>query len=118
MLVNLRPCALRNTPTVKLNKSMSGSGPEALPPNVLSRAPAGRTLRISHFGTLPAYSIAISSRYALAHPILLSATTIVVSVSNIPSFTTGRFAIKLRSTLKPTPVPHIRTYISSSNARG
>ena len=52
----------------------------ALPPKILSLAPAGLILDISHLGILPAYNKLISSLYADAHPILLSATTTVVSV--------------------------------------
>ena len=53
-----------------------------------------------------------------AQPILLSATTMVLSVLWKVSATTGSLVMKLRSTLKPTPVPHINTYISSSKLRG
>ena len=59
-----------NTPTQKLNRSSKGSGPDALPPNVFSLAPAGRTLLKSHFGILPAYSKLINSLNPVAQPIL------------------------------------------------
>ena len=48
---NVRPAAFLNVSTVKLNKSTNGSGPEDLPPKVLSLAPAARTLDTSHAGT-------------------------------------------------------------------
>ena len=118
MDVSLRPSALRKTSTQKWNKSSNGCAPDARPPNVSSLAPAGRTPDISHLGILPAYSIAISSRNADAHPTLLSPTTIVLSVLWNDSATTGSLVMKLRSTLNPTPVPHISTYISSSKLRG
>ena len=41
--------------TAKLNSSTSGAGPDALPPNVLSLAPAGRTRETSHLGISPAH---------------------------------------------------------------
>ena len=43
MELSLRPAAPRKTSTVNLNRSSRGSGPDALPPNVLSVEPAGRT---------------------------------------------------------------------------
>jgi hypothetical protein len=77
--VNLRPAALLNDATVKLNRDPNGSGPDALPPNVLRVAPAGRILDKSQQGTCPTYNIPTNSLKALAHPSLLSATIIVVS---------------------------------------
>src|SRR5690606_18754161 len=51
--LSLRPTAPLNLLMTNLNKSSRGPGPEALPPNVLSLAPAGRTLETSHLGTSP-----------------------------------------------------------------
>ena len=116
--VSLRPAALRNRATVKLNRSTSGAGPDARPPKVLSLAPAGRTLLTSHDGTSPVHSIASSCLNALAHPTLESATTITESVSWNSSATMGSLATSSRSQLKPTPVPQSRMYMHSSKARG
>ena len=58
--VSLRPCAFLNVLTEKLNNSTRGPGPLALPPNVLSLAPAGRTRVTSHLGISPAHSNASS----------------------------------------------------------
>jgi len=49
MLDNLRPCADLNVLVTKLNRSTRGAGPEALPPNVFSLAPAGRTWEPHHY---------------------------------------------------------------------
>ena len=38
---------------INSNKDSNGSGPDALPPNVLSGDPAGRTLLKSHLGICP-----------------------------------------------------------------
>ena len=38
------------------NRSTKGAGPDALPPNTPSLAPAGRTLDTSQLGTLPEYN--------------------------------------------------------------
>ena len=50
MEFNLRPFDPLNVDTTNLNRLSSGSGPDALPPNVLSGAPAGLTLLKSHVG--------------------------------------------------------------------
>ena len=103
---------------VKLNRSTKGAGPDARPPKVLSLAPAGRTLDTSHLGISPAYSILIRRRYAFAQPSLLSCTTIVESLSNSSSGTSGRLLMYWRSQENPTPVPHNRMNIASSKALG
>ena len=54
ILDNLRPAAFLNILQVKLKRSSKGSGPLALPPKVFSLAPAGRSLDISHLGSIPA----------------------------------------------------------------
>ena len=90
---SLRPFATLKVSIVKLNKSTSGAGPLARPPNVFRRAPAGRTLLTSQVGISPAYNIEISRRYAFAQPSLLSRTTIVVSLSNSCSGISGRCLI-------------------------
>ena len=81
--------AFLNVFMVKLNKSTKGSGPEARPPNVLSGVPAALTLDTSHFAICPPYNKETNSFNALAHPNLLSATTITVSVSYNSSGITG-----------------------------
>ena len=48
--VSFLPAALLKVSQVKRKRSSRGFGPDALPPNVLSLAPEGRTLEISHFG--------------------------------------------------------------------
>ena len=116
--VSLRPAAFLNIATVNSNRDTRGAGPEALPPNVLSLAPAGRTLLTSHEGTSPAQSIASSCLKLLAQPTLLSGTTITLSVVWNSSATTGSFSTSSRSQLNPTPVPQSRMYMHSSNARG
>ena len=116
-LFSLRPAAALNTLTVKLNKASRGSGPLDLPPNVLSGAPFSLILDKSHCGICPAYNRLMSSLNALAHPFLLSATLMTVSVSSKLSPTSGSLLTDCRSTLKPTPVPHISTYSISSNTR-
>ena len=92
-------------------------GPDALPPKVFNRSPALRIFDISHLGICPQYNIEINSLYAFAQPIFESETWIVVSVSNISSDTNGSFSTSLRSTEKPTPVPHIKMNKHSSKAR-
>ena len=100
------------------NKLSKGVGPDALPPNIFSLAPAGLTRDKSHLGISPAHSKANSLRKAFAHPSLLSLTIIVSSVSNNNPGTSGNLFMQSRSTEKPTPVPHISIYIASSNAFG
>src|SRR5210317_592031 len=102
----------------KRNNSSRGAGPDALPPNVFSLAPAGLTCDTSHFGTCPTYNIAMSSLNALAQPGLLSATVMIVVLSSKCSLTIGNLSTFSLSTEKPTPVPHIKIYIHSSNERG
>ena len=60
MLDSLRVCAVLNVPTTNINKSINGAGPDALPPNVFSLAPAGLTNDTSHLGISPAHSNASS----------------------------------------------------------
>ena len=115
---SLRPAAPLNLSITNWNSSSRGAGPEARPPNVLSLSPAGRTSEVSHWGTCPAYRSEMSSRRDLAHPGLLSPTLITVSVLCMSSLTTGNLSMQCRSTEKPTPVPHIKMYIVSSNALG
>ena len=115
---SLRFLACVNFSIQNSNSSSKGAGPLARPPNVFNLAPAGLTSDTSHCGICPAYSIAISSRNALAQPGLLSATFITVSLFSKCSFTIGNLSTFSLSTEKPTPVPHISTYIVSSNARG
>ena len=112
------PLAFLNTLTVKSNRSSNGCGPLARPPITFNFAPASRTSDTSHVGTCPAYNKAINSRKAFAHPGLLSATRITVLELSKLSETTGSLSTFSLSTLKPTPVPHIRMYMHSSNARG
>src|SRR6056300_1136315 len=100
------------------NSSTNGAGPDALPPNVFSLAPAGLTCDTSHFGTCPTYNIAISSLSAFAQPGLLSATLMIVVLSSKCSLTIGSLSTFSLSTENPTPVPHISMYIHSSNERG
>ena len=113
---NFLPFAFWKISTEKLNRLSNGRGPDDLPPNVFNLSPAGRTLDISHLGICPANNICINSLYAFAQPILESATTMVVSVSNNSSGTSGNFSTSLRSTENPTPVPHIKINKHSSNA--
>jgi hypothetical protein len=93
-----------------LNKSTSGSGPEALPPKVLSRAPAGLTLVTSYLGMIPEYKRLMSSLNALAQPSLLSSTTITVLLSLSELDTLGSLWVYSSSTLKPTPVVNTLCY--------
>ena len=48
--LSLSPAAFRKVFIVNLNNSSRGSGPEALPPNVLRGVPAGLTFDKSHLG--------------------------------------------------------------------
>ena len=114
----LRPAADLNFAIVKSNKLTNGCGPEDLPPIVLSLAPAGRTLDTSIAGICPDQSKARSSRYAFAQPCLESSTTITVVDFSNDSGTAGSLLTYLYSTENPTPVPHIRIYIVSSNDLG
>ena len=116
--VSFRPVAPRNFATTYLNKSTSGSGPDALPPKVLSLAPAGRTPETSHLGTSPAYSKARTCRKALAHPSLESLTLMTVPLLYKSTGISGNLDTYFCSTLKPTPVPHNKIYIASSKALG
>ena len=111
-----RPFAFLNMLTAKLNKSTNGSGPDARPPNVFKRAPAGRTLDTSHFGISPAYRCANNKRKDLAQPSLLSCTAITWSESNNFSGTSGNCDTYLFSTENPTPVPQSKINMASSNA--
>ena len=116
-LDNLRFCAPLNVAIQKLNRSIKGAGPEALPPNVFSLAPAGLTSETSHLGTSPAHRSANTCLNALAQPSLLSLTIIVVSLSNMVG-TSGNLDMYCRSTLNPTPVPHSSINIASSKLLG
>ena len=107
-----------NFAIVKSNRLTSGCGPDDLPPIVLRRAPAGRNFDTSIAGICPAHNIANSSLYAFAQPALESSTTITVDDFSNESGTAGSLLIYLYSTEKPTPVPHIKIYIVSSNERG
>ena len=80
MGLSLRPFAFSNSLQVKRNSWLRGSGPLALPPKVFSTAPAFRTLVKSQVGISPAYRRLINSLNALAHPSLLSRTSMQVSV--------------------------------------
>jgi hypothetical protein len=107
MGVSWRPAARWNVATVKWNRSLSGSGPDARPPMVTSRAPAGRSLDRSHFGVCPAYSAATSARSPSAHPRLLSSTTSTGGAAALAACmaTTGSCSVCAFSTENPTPVP-------------
>ena len=48
--VNFRPADCLTIATENLNRRSNGSGPDARPPNVFKRAPAGRTPDISQDG--------------------------------------------------------------------
>ena len=75
---SLLPCFFLKVSIVCSNSSTNGSAPDALPPNVAKRAPAGLTLDTSQVGMLPwLYSSSMSSLYAFAQPSLLSSTTIL-----------------------------------------
>ena len=97
---------------------MSGCGPDDLPPIVLRRAPAARSLLTSIAGTCPDQSNASNSRYAFAHPCFESSTVITVVDFSKVSGTEGSLLTYLYSTENPTPVPHIKIYIVSSNDLG
>ena len=118
MDVSLRPAAALNVRTRNLKSSSSGSGPEARPPNVLRGVPAGRIFDRSQLGICPAYSRPTSWRVAEAQPILESRTLMMVSTSWNSSATSGSLLMCWRSTENPTPVPHIRIYMISSNTLG
>ena len=115
---SLRPLAFLNVATVNSNRSTNGCGPEALPPNVLSRAPAGLTLLTSHFGISPAQRFARSRRNDFAHPSLESCTAMVCSESNSFSGTSGSWLMYLDSTENPTPVPQSKMNMASSKDLG
>ena len=112
------PTAFLKTLIVKSNRFTSGCGPDDLPPIVLSLAPAGLSLLMSIVGICPDQSNASSSLYAFAHPVLESSTVITVDDFSNDSGTDGSLFIYLYSTENPTPVPHIRIYIASSNVFG
>src|SRR5438105_2644549 len=101
-----------------LSRSTSGSGPDALPPNVLSRSPETRSLLVSQRAIFPDQSNERNSRNPLAQPSLESLKTMVVSVSCSSSGTSGNLLTYLLSTEKPTPTPHMERYMISSNALG
>ena len=103
---------------MKSNRFINGCGPDDLPPIVFSLAPAGLTLVTSIAGICPVQSSASNSRYAFAQPCFESSTTITVSDFSNFSGTAGSLLIYLYSTENPTPVPHISTYIVSSNDLG
>ena len=100
MEVSLRPADRRKVSTVNRNRS-SSSGPDARPPNVLSLAPAGRTLDKSHFGTLPLISsdkfpVDLPNRVCYLNKRCIAVMELLCNrrkFINIPL-----------STLKPTPV--------------
>ena len=112
------PVAFLNLEIVKSNKLISGCGPDDLPPIVLSLAPAGLTFETSIAGICPDQSKASNSRYAFAQPCFESSTVIMVVDFSSDSGTAGSLLIYLYSTENPTPVPHIKIYIVSSNERG
>ena len=87
------PAAPLNTLVMLCSVSANGSPPDALPPKVLSGAPAGRTLEMSTLGTLPLYSRRTYSSRAVAQPSLESRTTTVESVSWNSSATSGSLAM-------------------------
>ena len=115
---NFLPVAPLNFSIVNLNKLTRGSAPDALPPITFSLAPAGLTLDTSHVGIIPEYNKATNSLYAFAHPVLLSSTVITTSDSCMFSLMIGSLSTFSLSTENPTPVPHIRMYIASSNDLG
>ena len=78
---SLRPCASLKVLTAKLNRSIRGAGPDALPPKVFNRAPAGRTFSTFHLGISPAQRSARTCLKALDQPSLLSLTMTIVSLS-------------------------------------
>ena len=60
MDVSLRPAAFLKYLYAEVKQVNQRLWPDALPPKVLSLAPAPLTLLMSHCGILPAYSIAIT----------------------------------------------------------
>ena len=82
-------CVKSYLATQNLNKSSSGSGPDARPPKVFKGAPAGLILDKFHLGIWPAANRKISSFKALAQPSLESDTIITVSVSKNSSLIIG-----------------------------
>ena len=119
MAFNFLPLAPLNFSIVKSNKFTNGCGPLALPPNVFNRCPAGRILFTFILGILFVYRYDIKSLNALAHPSLESATEMTSSVcSNSLSGMVGSLSTYCLSTEKPTPVPFINMYSTSSKERG
>lgn len=110
------PAACCSFWAVNSKRSTSALGPLLRPPNVLRRAPFGRSSVTSYVGSCPLQSSARYSLYAFAQPSLESVTLTMVFVLWKVSAISGSFWMCFCSMLNPTPVPCMRMSRVSSNA--